>query len=181
MTKFPILLLSAAVLTVRGFTPHSPCSKIYTSTQLFMNKKKSKKKNSSSGSKGFGSAMGMGSKPSFPYAGGVMPGKVSPQKVIVDQSIVMPDYAQDGIPKKKSSQLLPWIIEVKKPEEIKKMRAAGKLARDILDLAGRAVAVGVTTDEIDTLVHEAVIKAGAYPSPLNYHGFPKSLCTSVNG
>jgi methionyl aminopeptidase len=53
---------------------------------------------------------------------------------------------------------LPWVIEVKKPDEIEKMRSAGKLARDILDLAGRAVAVGVTTDEIDTIVHEAVVK-----------------------
>jgi methionyl aminopeptidase len=183
MTKLSIFcsVASAAFLTVQGFAPPIPCSKISTSTQLFMNRKKSKKKNSKSGSKGFGGAIGLGSKPSFPYAGGVLPGKISPQRLVVDESIVMPDYAQDGIPKKKSSQLLPWIIEVKKPEEIEKMRAAGKLGREILDLAGRAVAVGITTDEIDTIVHEAIIKAGSYPSPLNYHGFPKSCCTSVNG
>eukprot|EP00536_Pseudo-nitzschia_multiseries_P015756 jgi/Psemu1/299092/fgenesh1_pm.946_\ len=60
------------------------------------------------------------------------------------------------------------------------MRASGKLAREILDLAGRHVAPGITTDAIDAIVHEAVLAAGAYPSPLNYHGFPKSCCTSVN-
>eukprot|EP00957_Ditylum_brightwellii_P056460 4279403-Ditylum_brightwellii.AAC.1 len=60
------------------------------------------------------------------------------------------------------------------------MRASGRLAREVLDLAGRAVRPGVTTDEIDNIVHGATIKAGAYPSPLNYHNFPKSCCTSLN-
>ena len=50
----------------------------------------------------------------------------------------------------------------------------------MLDLAGALVAPGVTTDSIDALVHEEALKRGAYPSPLNYHGFPKSCCTSVN-
>ena len=73
--------------------------------------------------------------------------------------IVSPDYAGDGIPKKgKGGALLPWIIEVKSPEEIEKMRAAGKLARDVLDMAGRAVKVGISTDEIDTLVHEMILE-----------------------
>eukprot|EP00566_Odontella_aurita_P037828 CAMPEP_0113530362 /NCGR_PEP_ID=MMETSP0015_2-20120614/2897_1 /TAXON_ID=2838 /ORGANISM="Odontella" /LENGTH=294 /DNA_ID=CAMNT_0000429075 /DNA_START=1408 /DNA_END=2292 /DNA_ORIENTATION=- /assembly_acc=CAM_ASM_000160 len=76
--------------------------------------------------------------------------------------------------------MLPWVIEVKTPEEIVKMRAAGRVAREVLDIAGRAVKVGITTDEIDALVHEESLKRGAYPSPLNYHGFPKSCCTSVN-
>ena len=85
--------------------------------------------------------------------------------------IDLPDYALDGRPKKgTSSPLLPWVIEVKKPDEIEKMRAAGKLAREILDLAGRTAQVGVTTDEIDVVVHDAIVEAGAYPSPLNYHG-----------
>ena len=159
MTRFPLLycLVSAALLAVEGFAPPTKCPYGSTSTQLFMNKKAKKKKSSKSSGQGFGGAMGM-SKPSFPYAGDVLPGNVSPQRIVVDKNIVLPDYAEDGIPKKKSSALLPWIIEVKKPEEIEKMRAAGKLARDILDMAGRAVAVGVTTDEIDTLVHEATVK-----------------------
>merc|ERR1719502_1493399 len=76
--------------------------------------------------------------------------------------------------------MLPWQIEVKNAEDIAGMRAAGRVAREVLDLAGRMVAPGVTTDAIDALVTEECIKRGAYPSPLNYHGFPKSCCTSVN-
>lgn len=50
----------------------------------------------------------------------------------------------------------------------------------VLDMAGKMVALGVTTDEIDKAVHKMIIEAGAYPSPLNYGRFPKSVCTSVN-
>ena len=107
----------------------------------------------------------------FPFAGSIRPGKQSPQRVVASPDIDLPDYALDGRPKKgTSSPLLPWVIEVKKPDEIEKMRAAGKLAREILDLAGRTAQVGVTTDEIDVVVHDAIVEAGAYPSPLNYHG-----------
>jgi methionyl aminopeptidase len=60
------------------------------------------------------------------------------------------------------------------------MRRACRLAREVLDLAGEAVDVGVTTDKLDEIVHEACIARSAYPSPLNYYGFPKSCCTSVN-
>jgi methionyl aminopeptidase len=60
------------------------------------------------------------------------------------------------------------------------MRVAGRAAAEILQLAGQAVAVGVMTDEIDAIVHDACIERGGYPSPLNYRGFPKSVCTSVN-
>lgn len=53
------------------------------------------------------------------------------------------------------------------------------MARQVLDIAAQHVKPGVTTDEIDRVVHEETIKRNAYPSPLNYHGFPKSCCTSV--
>jgi len=162
-----------------------------TSMILFMGKSGNKKKKKPSGGKppaGTGFASALATEPpldKFPYAGSVRPGKQSPQrKVIVSSDVssdLLPDYALDGRPKKGSnSPLLPWVIEVKKPDEIEKMRASGKLAREILDLAGKAVKPGITTDEIDTIVHEAILEAGAYPSPLNYHGFPKSCCTSVN-
>jgi len=49
----------------------------------------------------------------------------------------------------------------------------------VLDLAGAAVRPGITTDEIDRLVHDACMERGCYPSPLNYNGFPKSCCTYV--
>jgi len=183
-----LVCVSSFLLAVEAFMPIqqvSTAAKVFpscrsSSTKLFMNKKK-KKKPVKKQSKGFASALQNFQGNSFPYAGTIRPGKQSPQRVVLDENIVLPDYAKDGIAKKgSSSPLLPWLIEVKTSEEIEKMRAAGKLAREILDMAGRAVKVGVTTDEIDNLVHEAVIQAGAYPSPLNYHGFPKSCCTSVN-
>lgn len=60
------------------------------------------------------------------------------------------------------------------------MRAACSLARRVLNEAGKLARPGVTTEEIDIMVREAAFSAGAYPSPLNYRGFPKSVCTSVN-
>eukprot|EP00903_Cladosiphon_okamuranus_P008376 g8054.t1 len=60
------------------------------------------------------------------------------------------------------------------------MREACVLARDMLDLCCAMAQPGVTTDAIDAAVHAAIIEAGACPSPLNYHGFPKSVCSSVN-
>lgn len=60
------------------------------------------------------------------------------------------------------------------------MRKAGKLAAQVLDMIVEHVQPGVTTDQLNTLCHEMIIAAGAIPAPLNYKGFPKSICTSVN-
>lgn len=60
------------------------------------------------------------------------------------------------------------------------MKESGHLARRMLDFALSLAAPGVTTDYIDEKVHEEIIRHGAYPSPLLYSGFPKSICTSVN-
>ncbi|KAG8908503.1 Methionine aminopeptidase 1 [Tulasnella sp. 403] len=60
------------------------------------------------------------------------------------------------------------------------MRTVARMGREILDLAAAQIKPGVTTDELDAIVHEATIARNAYPSPLNYRQFPKSLCTSVN-
>lgn len=144
-----------------------------------MNKKRKTKKKGKVQSKGFGGALRDLQANTFPYAGTVRPGAQSPQKIVVQEGIMKPDYSEDGRPKNKP-QMLPWIIEVKKPDEIEKMRAAGRVAREVLDIAGAAIAPGITTDEIDNIVHTESLKRGAYPSPLNYHGFPKSCCTSVN-
>jgi methionyl aminopeptidase len=72
------------------------------------------------------------------------------------------------------------VIKVLTPVEIEAMKKVCKMGREILDIGGNAIKVGVTTDEIDRLIHEATIERNAYPSPLNYNGFPKSCCTSVN-
>jgi len=71
-------------------------------------------------------------------------------------------------------------VPVYSATDIEGIRAACRLGREILDAGHRAVRPGVTTDEIDRVVHEASMEAGAYPSPYNYFNFPKSVCTSVN-
>ncbi|KAJ8326788.1 hypothetical protein QVD99_005428 [Batrachochytrium dendrobatidis] len=71
-------------------------------------------------------------------------------------------------------------IHVNSESEIKGMYASGKLARQVLDLAVAMVKPGVTTLEIDAVVHQSIINAGAYPSPLGYLNFPRSVCTSIN-
>ena len=60
------------------------------------------------------------------------------------------------------------------------MRKAGQMAAEVLLFAGKLVAPGVTTDSIDAEVHDEIVRRGAYPSPLNYRGYPKSVCTSIN-
>jgi methionyl aminopeptidase len=69
---------------------------------------------------------------------------------------------------------------VQSADVIARMRVAGALAAEVLLEVGAAVAVGVTTDELDAVAHDAYIARGGYPSPLGYRGFPKSVCTSVN-
>jgi methionyl aminopeptidase len=64
--------------------------------------------------------------------------------------------------------------------ELKQMRASCRLAADTLTMIGEHIRPGITTDEINTLVHEYIVSHDAYPSPLNYRGFPKSVCTSIN-
>lgn len=69
---------------------------------------------------------------------------------------------------------------VAKQEDIPKIRAAARLARKMLDFACSVSKPGMTTEEVDILVHNEIIKHNAYPSPINYAGFPKAICTSVN-
>jgi methionyl aminopeptidase len=71
-------------------------------------------------------------------------------------------------------------IEIMSPRDLEKMRAACQLAADTLVMVGEHLRPGMTTDDINTLVHEYTLAHGARPSPLNYHGFPKSVCTSIN-
>ena len=101
---------------------------------------------------------------------------------MVPASIMKPDYADHPEGKSLCEEAARGrnTITVLKDDEIEGMRVAGKLAREVLDAAAEAVAVGVTTDEIDRIVHEACIERECYPSPLHYYMFPKSLCTSVN-
>eukprot|EP00873_Tetraselmis_striata_P041796 jgi/Tetstr1/462060/TSEL_007130.t1 len=101
-------------------------------------------------------------------------GKVSPYRP-VPSSIGRPPYADSG-----ELPMMDDEYQIHTPAQLEKMRAACKLAAEIRDKAGELVKPGVTTEEIDIFVHEATVAAGAYPSPLNYGKFPKSVCTSVN-
>jgi methionyl aminopeptidase len=72
-------------------------------------------------------------------------------------------------------------ITLKTPTEIEKMRIAGRLAADVLEMIEPFVVPGVTTNEIDQICHDYIVNhQEAIPAPLNYHGFPKSICTSIN-
>ena len=72
-------------------------------------------------------------------------------------------------------------VTIKTPEEQAKMRVAGRLAGEVLDMIGEHVVHGVTTAELDRICHDYIVDVqGAIPAPLNYRGFPKSICTSVN-
>lgn len=71
-------------------------------------------------------------------------------------------------------------IEIKSAKEIEAMRVACQMAAETLLLVGEKLRAGMTTDDINTIVHEDTVRRGARPSPLNYKGFPKSVCTSVN-
>ncbi len=103
----------------------------------------------------------------------IRPGNLSPTRT-VPESIPRPDYALTGTPQRSDPPL------IKTPEEIERMRRACVAAREVLEVVGRAVAVGVTTDELDAICHQAYIDRGGYPSTLNYRGYKKSLCTSIN-
>jgi len=72
------------------------------------------------------------------------------------------------------------VIEIKSSREIEAMRVVCQMAAETLLLVGEKIRPGMTTEEINTLVHQDTVRRGAYPSPLNYQGFPKSVCTSIN-
>lgn len=71
-------------------------------------------------------------------------------------------------------------IKLYGPEAFEGMRAAGRLAAETLDFITPHVQAGITTEELNTLCHDFILKNGATPAPLNYRGFPKSICTSIN-
>ena len=72
-------------------------------------------------------------------------------------------------------------VTIKNSEEIEKMRVAGRLAAEVLDMIEPHVKAGITTDELDAICHQYIVEEqDAVPAPLNYRGFPKSICTSVN-
>ncbi len=85
----------------------------------------------------------------------------------------------DDVAPKPRPQSMP--ITIKTPEQIAKMRIAGRLAAEVLEMIGPHVRAGITTGELDRLCHDYIVnEQHTVPAPLNYRGFPKSICTSVN-
>ena len=103
----------------------------------------------------------------------VQQGFLSPKRG-VPSVITRPPYAQTGDP---GPSILPL---VRTSDEIASMRKAGAIAAEVLLHVGENVTPGITTDKLDQIAHDEIVRLGAYPSPLNYRGFPKSVCTSVN-
>ncbi|MFV1873197.1 MAG: type I methionyl aminopeptidase [Oleiphilus sp.] len=72
-------------------------------------------------------------------------------------------------------------VSIKTPDEIEKMRVAGRLAAEVLEMIGEHVVAGVSTEHLNKICHDYIVNVQkAIPAPLNYKGFPKSICTSVN-
>ncbi len=90
-------------------------------------------------------------------------------------SVVRPEYVTSGKVAKQRS------TEIHAGESLERLRHACAVGAEVLLRTGRAVAAGVTTDELDAIAHDTYVEFGAYPSTLHYREFPKSICTSVNG
>ena len=105
--------------------------------------------------------------------GTLKPGKISPRRA-VPAHIDRPEYMYHSGPEVVTAG------DIKSPETIEKIRVAGRIAAQALQVVGEAVRPGITTDELDRIGHEFIISHNAYPSCLGYMGFPKSLCTSIN-
>ncbi len=106
-------------------------------------------------------------------SGSLTPGVVS-KALSVPSNIVRPEYVGKKAPAEWTGG------HVKSADQIEKIRTAGKLAAQAIKLAGSSIKVGMSTNELDVIVHDFLISNGAYPSTLGYRGFPKSCCTSVN-
>ena len=101
------------------------------------------------------------------------PGTISPRRE-VPARILRPEYVGRPGPTRTDD---PW---VQPPEIVEAMRVAGRIAAQALQAGGAVGAPGVTTDEVDRVVHEFLVDHDAYPSTLGYRDFPKSCCTSLN-
>ncbi|NUT58186.1 MAG: M24 family metallopeptidase, partial [Agromyces sp.] len=106
-------------------------------------------------------------------AGHLIPGRLSPSRQ-VPSGIRRPEYVGRRAPAPNTAG------DRYTPDEVERIRAAGRIAAQAIDAAASAIAPGVTTDDLDRIAHEYVVGHGAYPSTVGYRGYPKSSCTSVN-
>jgi methionyl aminopeptidase len=103
----------------------------------------------------------------------LVPGRISPRRS-VPASIPRPEYVGRAEPDERGKG------DQYSAEEVERIRTAGRIAAQAIEAAAAAIAPGVTTDDLDAVVHEFLVAHDAYPSTLQYRGFPKSSCTSVN-
>lgn len=111
--------------------------------------------------------------PRQPQTGHLVPGIISPRRAVPTQ-IARPEYVGKPAPAKFMGS------HIKSPDQIEKIRRAGRLAAQAIELVGRNAKAGVSTDELDQIGHDFLISNGAYPSTLGYRGYPKSICSSIN-
>lgn len=122
----------------------------------------------------------------YDFSGELRPALLSPKRPITNKRVRRPDYAlhPGGVSESEQrDRASNNNIRVYGPDELEgecNLRYATRMGREVLDEGGKALRVGVTTDEIDRVIHEACMERDCYPSPLNYYNFPKSVCTSVN-
>ena len=122
----------------------------------------------------------------YNFSGQLRPALLSPRRPITNSKVRTPDYATHvgGVSESEQrDRASNNNIRVYGPDELEgesNLRYATAMGREVLDAGSKALRVGVTTDEIDRVIHEACMERDCYPSPLNYYNFPKSVCTSVN-
>jgi len=115
----------------------------------------------------------------FEFTGPLRPYPITPQRKVPD-SIPKPDYHATGTPLSERDMRKNTIEIIKSAKDLAALRESCRIGREVLDIAGSFAKAGRTTDALDEVIHNTTIERGAYPSPLNYRGFPKSCCTSIN-
>lgn len=119
--------------------------------------------------------------PEFAYSGPLHAAYPLTPRREVPKHIKRPDYAQNGRPISEIKNDRIGKFTVLTAKEADKVRKVARLSREILDATAAQIIPGVTTtDDLDAFLHRECVKRNAYPSPLNYYNFPKSLCTLVN-
>ncbi|RSH79262.1 Methionine aminopeptidase 1 [Apiotrichum porosum] len=116
----------------------------------------------------------------YAFTGTLRPVYPLSERRVVPSHIPRPDYADHPQGASACEAVRERGVKILNKEEIDGMRRVCRLAREVLDIVASHIKVGVTTDELDRICHEACIERDSYPSPLNYAKFPKSICTSVN-
>lgn len=117
----------------------------------------------------------------YKFSGALRPWMRKPRILIDDKAIIKPDYVFKGISleEQKFNDQKKYCA-IKNDGQLTAIKECAAIARGALDLGHSMVKEGVSTEEIDDAVHKFIVSSGGYPSPLNYYGFPKSLCSSVN-